>query len=156
MKRPNWKIIAAIGAPVIVGVFLMKRGGMLEPANTAQTSPDHPESFLRTRRFSGDLPTVGAAVQSTLAGLKTYGRSWSIKQIRRDSQSMSFKTEVPVLTFTDDLLVTLRSEGKSTTCDVRSSSRVGNGDFGENKRHIRQLLHELDAKLKSHKDLRRT
>lgn len=56
--------------------------------------------------------------------------------------------EVPVLTFTDDLTVTLSSNNKETTVNVRSASRVGKGDFGENRRHIIQLLTALDQRLK--------
>lgn len=148
MKRPSWKVARICVAPLTVGLLLMKRGGLLERTNIAQTTPKHLDPSLRTRRLSGGLQTVGATVQSTLAGLKTYGRAWKIKQIRRDADTVTFIVEVPVLMFTDDLSVTLRRVDGSVVCDVRSSSRVGEGDFGENRRHILQFLHALDAKLK--------
>lgn len=145
MKRPGWKIAAAFITPLAVGLLLMKRGGLLERTNSAQTTPDHPDSLLRTRRIERDLKTVGITVQSTLGGLKSYGRSWKTTQIQRDNQAIVFTVEVTVLMFTDDLSVTLQRQGKHTLCDVRSAARVGQGDLGENRRHIRQLLHALDA-----------
>lgn len=135
-------------APLAVGLLLMKRRGLLERTNVAQTAPDHADPLLRTRHFSQNVRDASALVQSTLAGLHTYGGAWKTKQIRRDADSVIFAVEVPVLKFTDDLRVTLQRSGDRTRCDVRSASRVGEGDFGENRRHIRQLLHALDAKLK--------
>jgi uncharacterized protein (DUF1499 family) len=148
MKRASWKVVVACFAPLAVGLLLMKRGGLLERTNVAQTAPNHPDPLLRTRHFSQDLQATLSAAQSTLAGLSTYGRAWKTKQIRRDADSIVFTVEVPVLKFTDDLSVMLKRSGDSTICDVRSASRVGAGDFGENRRHIRQFLHALDAKLK--------
>ncbi|MDF2440184.1 MAG: hypothetical protein JWN98_1168, partial [Abditibacteriota bacterium] len=121
----------------------MKRSGLLERTNVAQTSPDHHDPLLRTRHFNSDLQTVSAAVQSTLASMSTYGRDWKTRQIRRDAGAVTFTSEVPVLMFIDDFTVTLQHSGDGTLCDVRSAARVGKGDLGENRRHVLQFLHAL-------------
>jgi uncharacterized protein (DUF1499 family) len=59
----------------------------------------------------------------------------------------NIRCEVPVLFFTDDLTITIREQNEQTHVDVESRSRVGRGDFGENRRHIIQVLHALDARM---------
>ena len=49
-----------------------------------------------------------------------------------------------VLNFTDDVAVLARREGDRTRVDVHSNSRVGKGDFGENRRHVAWILEGLD------------
>lgn len=146
---------------------------MMNPTNVAQTRPDHPDAALRTRRLALPLATAAAVVREVVPNLKTYGRRWrlvssgaidnafaassSIDNINfsPDAIDITFasgafvvRVEVPVVVFTDDLQVVLRQSGAGhTLLDVRSASRVGRGDLGENKRHIRQLLRALQARL---------
>ncbi len=75
----------------------------------------------------------------------SWGKKWRI--VETDLTMRHLKVEVPVWFFTDDLKVTLRAQGDSTSVDVDSRSRVGQGDFGENRRHIVQFLRALDEKL---------
>jgi uncharacterized protein (DUF1499 family) len=51
----------------------------------------------------------------------------------------------PLLRFKDDVYVRLQpsDDGQSTTFHVRSQSRVGRGDLGQNPRNIRELLQRL-------------
>ena len=57
------------------------------------------------------------------------------------------KAEVPVVVFTDDLEVYLKQNQDEVSIDVKSKSRIGRSDFGENARHVNQLLNVLDKKL---------
>lgn len=52
-----------------------------------------------------------------------------------------------VFRFKDDVTVRIRSEGKTTRVSVRSRSRLGKWDFGQNARNIRELLAALDREL---------
>ena len=42
--------------------------------------------------------------------------------------------------FTDDIIIRVRTEGRGSRVDIRSSSRVGNGDLGKNAERIRQFI----------------
>jgi uncharacterized protein (DUF1499 family) len=91
-------------------------------------------------------------VREIVPQLRTYGRAWRVNPASGsraiDSRdAVVVQCEVPVLIFTDDLKITVQEQGEHTGVDVESRSRVGRGDFGENRRHILQLLRALDARL---------
>ena len=117
--------------------------GALNPTNFAATHPDHPDARLRTRRYRCTLDEARAAVEEVIPQLVTYGRHWRVVRAEADE----VRAAVPVLVFTDDVTVTLRAADNGVILDARSASRVGRGDFGENRRHLRQLLTALDARL---------
>jgi uncharacterized protein (DUF1499 family) len=50
--------------------------------------------------------------------------------------------------FEDDVTVSIRRRDGSTTVSVRSQSRIGEWDFGQNARNVRELLEVLDAELR--------
>lgn len=49
--------------------------------------------------------------------------------------------------FTDDVVVRVLADGAGSKVDVRSKSRVGRSDLGQNARRIRAFLRELQVKL---------
>jgi uncharacterized protein (DUF1499 family) len=49
--------------------------------------------------------------------------------------------------FTDDVVVRIVADGVGSKVDVRSKSRVGRSDLGQNAKRIRTFLQELQAKL---------
>jgi uncharacterized protein (DUF1499 family) len=53
----------------------------------------------------------------------------------------------PLLRFKDDVQVRMVAspDGRSTTVHIRSQSRIGRGDLGQNPRNIRELLDRLAA-----------
>ena len=132
---------------------------VMNPGNIAETRPNHPDPGLRTRRYRQSLQQTSDAVVAMIPTLKTYGRRWrrvvKNKPLERneplggagEQEEIVEQAEVPVLLFTDDLVVIMRVDAREVTVDVRSASRVGRGDFGENRRHILQLLRALDEQL---------
>ncbi len=50
--------------------------------------------------------------------------------------------------FKDDVTVRVRREGGGTLVSVRSKSRAGRSDFGQNARNIQEFLAALDARLR--------
>ncbi|HEY8558802.1 MAG TPA: DUF1499 domain-containing protein [Pyrinomonadaceae bacterium] len=144
MKR---KIIIGslvLGAPA-VGLLLAAR--VLYPANVAATAPDHAEEILRTRRYRTDLPTFVAETESIIPTLTTWGRNWKHVSTEKVDKIAGIKAEVPVVVFTDNLQVSAeRDAAGGIRVDVRSNSRAGKSDFGENRRHVLQILEALDAK----------
>jgi hypothetical protein len=51
--------------------------------------------------------------------------------------------------FKDDLSVNLLPEKGGTKVQVKSASRVGRYDFGQNARHVRQFFEELERELQT-------
>lgn len=123
----------------------------MNSTNVAQTRPDHSDAILRTRNYRAPLAHVAAVVKLAIPTLKSYGRSWKLTEAKAQGDDFKIRAQIAVIVFTDDLQVTIR-ENKATrqvSLDVRSASRVGRGDLGENRRHIIQLLRAVDAQLAS-------
>lgn len=129
--------------------------GRSYPGNVAETRPDHPDAQLCTRRYrlAGGMAGAASAVAEIIQTQTTYGRHWRLAQPHAapEGQRQTVYAEVPVVIFTDDLRVTMSQTDRADVVllDVRSASRVGRSDFGENRRHILQLLRVLDAKFSS-------
>jgi len=137
------------GALIVAGVgalFLFSIGmNTNPPSNRAQTAPDASDPALQTRVYGAPVELVARAVQSVQ--VSTYGRGWELDD-GTSSEPNKIVFRVPVILFTDVLTVSLQSVGvDKTRLDVESHSLVGQGDFGENRRHIKQLLSALDGAL---------
>ena len=141
-KRPAfWLVLVGL----IAGGSALRGKNM---TNIAETSPEHEDVELKTRHYSADLQSVKDKVDRLVPQLSTYLRSWRLVESKTaaDGDTAMVKVEVPVVIFTDDLKIELKKEADKTTVNVRSASRVGRDDFGENRRHILQLLEKLDEK----------
>lgn len=146
----RWTVLGLV-AILIAAVLVL---GIRNPGNIAQTAPNSLDIRLRPRRYSVPLAEARRVVLQTIPQLRTYGRYWKISHLTGGEGLVPLDTsivraEVPVLVFTDDLVVTIHARKGGVVVDVHSQSRVGKGDFGENRRHIIQLLSALDRQLKA-------
>jgi uncharacterized protein (DUF1499 family) len=141
--------ICVVAVPISLSV--------MNPSNIAQTSPQSSDTTLQTRVYAVSMVEIEAMLRQLVPSLRTYGGRWRLISTEKHEDKVIVKCEVPVLVFTDDLVVTLspvqepNTSTPRTQVDVRSASRVGRSDLGENRRHIRQLLYQLDATLNSAK-----
>lgn len=108
--------------------------------NVIETSAaaDWPE--LKPRRYSAPQSDTASAVVATLEQL-----GWPI--LAREDGSIA--AEVPILrgaTY-DDFKITLAEQNGTTEVNVRSSSRIGRGDLGANRRHVVQFFIVLGQRL---------
>ncbi len=106
--------------------------------NIAETSPTPEFPELRTRVYKAPLEKVMEAVKAVIAARPA---TWTL--VSSDTSGHVHATK-KVLTFTDDVFVFLQTLPEGTRMDVRSQSRVGKGDFGENRRHVATLLSDVD------------
>ena len=104
--------------------------------NIAATSEQAPWPELKPRRYQRSITEVSQAVPRAIEQL-----GWRL--------AGQHAAEVPVAggMFTDDLRVTLAEVDRQTVVSVHSSSRVGRGDLGENRRHVLQFLIALEQQL---------
>jgi hypothetical protein len=144
------KKIIVIGAIAAVFVFavLLFIGRVYFPTNIAETAPAHAEEKMRTRAYDTDLKTFAAEAQSIIPRLAAWGRNWRHVATEAGENAAVIKAEVPVVFFTDDLQITAvkTATGDGILVNVRSNSRVGKSDFGENRRHVLKALEALDAR----------
>ncbi len=119
------------------------------PDNVAETAPDGGAKDLKTRVYKTDPANAAKIALETIPTLSSWGSNWKLTENKIENDTAIVKAEVPVVFFTDDLEVKIKQTTGGVTVDVRSNSRVGKSDFGENRRHVVQILEALDKKFGS-------
>jgi uncharacterized protein (DUF1499 family) len=150
MKR---KILVGVIAGVVLSVVLLSVTRTFYPTNIAETTETHSEEKLRTRRYATDLQTFAAETEKIAQTLSTWGANWKYIAAEKNENSVLLRAEVPVVVFTDDLQIKAEADGRGDgiVVNVRSNSRVGKSDFGENRRHVLKILAALDARFMRNK-----
>ncbi len=146
-----FKIVGIAVGAVAIGLAGLS---ITNPGNVAETSADAPDANFRTRHYQVDFDTFVSETKKIVPTLTTYGQSWKLtgsgsdNDREKQSNSMTIGIEVPVVFFVDDVEISAVKESNKdeVQVNVRSNSRVGKSDLGENKRHVRQLLDALDEK----------
>ncbi len=140
--KSRWKWPLIIAVPLVAFLLAGKTMNTSPPTHAAQTAPDEaPE--LRTRICTQSVEEITKIAQTVAGEQQTWFRSWRV--VKTDGNTIH--VEVPVLVFTDNLTIHVDENEGKTRVNVASKSRVGQGDFGENRRHIAQFLRALDEKL---------
>jgi uncharacterized protein (DUF1499 family) len=76
-------------------------------------------------------------------------RKWRIVDLRpptatRREGRIEAVARSPIMGFRDDVVVRVRANAEGSRLDVRSSSRYGSFDFGDNAARIRKLVEDID------------
>jgi uncharacterized protein (DUF1499 family) len=113
--------------------------------NSVETgrTPEYPD--LQPREYAASEQKVMEALKAAVARLPRFafvgaGRGPGGSEVH-------YVSSTPVLRFKDDVNVRIRREGGKTKVTVRSKSRMGSLDFGQNARNVRELLAALDREL---------
>jgi len=135
-------LILILAASLIAAAIIFV-GGI---TNFAETSDETSDAQLRNRRYAAKPEVIREFLSENIPGISTYGRRWRlISTTATDANLLTvIKAEVPVVIFTDDLELRLQAQAETTIVSIRSASRIGQGDWGENRRHILQVLELLD------------
>lgn len=141
------KIIGIAAGAAIAGLAGL---AVLNPGNVAETSDASKEEALKTRRYKTDLKNFTVETEKIIPTLTKYGQNWRFISTSSDETNATIKAEVPVVLFTDDLEIKAENDAEKgeIIVNIRSNSRVGKSDLGENRRHVLQLLAALDEKFK--------
>jgi uncharacterized protein (DUF1499 family) len=67
--------------------------------------------------------------------------------VPQDRATIEVLAPTPVFGFLDDVVVRIRTTPDGTQVDIRSASRIGEHDLGQNARRIKSFLAELDSVL---------
>ena len=106
-------------------------------------TPEYPD--LQPREYAASEQRVTDAVKAAAGRISRFtfvgaGRGPGGGEVH-------YVAATPVLRFKDDVNVRIRREGGKTKVSVRSKSRVGTLDFGQNARNVRELLAALDRQM---------
>ncbi len=111
---------------------------------TTGESTAYPE--LRSRVYYAEPERVLRAAEQAIRGLPRW------RFVRLDTANQALDAEVTTLFggYTDDVTVYVTPlGGGQTRAVIRSHSRVGRGDLGQNAAHIRELQEAMDTRLSS-------
>jgi uncharacterized protein (DUF1499 family) len=139
MTVTKWLILAVV---VIVGLWSSFAWPRLDDVETGRT-PEYAD--LQPREYAAEPAQVLKAAAGAVEGL-----GWTFVGSGQGPGGSELKAVARTLVFRfpADITVRIRRAGARTTVSIRSQSRYGAWDFGQNARNIRALMGELDQQLK--------
>ena len=148
-KRSERRWLLAGAAVVLVFGIAQRRWLTVNDITTGQT-PEYPE--LQPRLYAADVSAVHSAAE---AACRSLPRWRIVSQESGDFMDLHAEVRTFLFGFVDDVTIHFEplpsssSNGMAQTrVVIRSHSRIGRGDFGENARHIAALQSTMDARLK--------
>ncbi|MEK7293363.1 MAG: DUF1499 domain-containing protein, partial [Nitrospirota bacterium] len=72
---------------------------------------------------------------------------WTLVSSRPEQGEIRVEVTTRLFRFVDDIVVRCAEQNGVTVVNVRSASRVGRGDLGQNARNIRAFFEALDSQL---------
>lgn len=142
MKRIAIYVAAAAAGLLIIGILVSASiWPVINDVETGKT-PEYPE--IQPQYYTADPARV---FDESKAGVEAL-ESWDVVEADVQTGTITATRTTGVFGFVDDVLVTVKPVTEfATQVNVRSSSRVGKGDFGQNARNIREFFTELDNRL---------
>jgi uncharacterized protein (DUF1499 family) len=134
--------LVVLGLAALAAAFLLTRWPLLNDVETGRT-PEYPD--LQVREYAQGEAAVAKAAEKAIAALPRFkfvgaGRGPGGAELQAVATTR-------VMRFKDDVIVRIRREGGRTRVSVRSHSRIGKWDFGQNARNIREFQAALDQEL---------
>lgn len=157
--------IAVLGAPA----YFIGRAWELPPLTDIVTDPANPPPFVfaAAERRPGENPIAYPGDGSAMTQMAAYpdieplrvsqppeethalatqlveSRGWRVLDSGSGSQRIEAVVTSLVLKLNSDVVIVITPEGTGSRVDMRSASRVGDRDLGENAARIRAFLSEL-------------
>ena len=112
--------------------------------NLHVTTPEDPDPFFRPRHYARPKGEVVQAVLEVVAGLSR----WKVIEHRENQGRIRASVAAKFLPFADDAdIYVVQGLDGVTRLEIISRAQGGKGDFGRNKKNVREFLLALDAKL---------
>ena len=120
----------------------LTRWPRINDVETGRT-PEYPD--LAVQRFTGTEERVARSARAAVEALP----GWELVGSGRGPGGAELQAvaRTRVLRFKDDVTVRIRRREGLTEVSVRSRSRVGKADFGQNARNIRAFQSELERQM---------
>jgi uncharacterized protein (DUF1499 family) len=136
----KWILLVLAAGGAVLAFTTWPRINDVETGRT----PEYPA--LQPRRYTAEVERVVRAAREAIASLPRWELVGSGSG-PAGAELHAVRT-TRLLRFRDDVTVKVRRESGRTVVSVRSKSRVGKGDFGQNARNIEEFLAALDARLR--------
>ncbi|MFP4599881.1 MAG: DUF1499 domain-containing protein [Persicimonas sp.] len=136
-----------IAVAILVGLTvtaLLVAASIWPVINEVETgsTPEYPE--VQPHYYTADPQRVFEEARASVESLE----QWTLVSEDSAAHTLQAERETSVFGFVDDVSVTIDPITEFVTrVHVKSASRVGKGDFGQNARNIEELLAELDRRL---------
>lgn len=142
MKRKIFNALAIFfGVMITLTLIAASVWPVINVVETGIT-PEYPE--VQPQYYSAEPQRV---FDEAKAGAGSLPR-WSIEQADTATRTIQAQAKTKLLGFTDDVTIKVEPVTEFVTrVHVRSASRVGKGDFGQNARNIKAFFAELDRRL---------
>lgn len=137
----KWVLALSIGGTTLLAaVALLRAWPVINVVETGRT-PEYQD--LQPRQYPSRKDWVFDAA------LRAVGRlpRWTVAAFWPEASEIRAEATTPVFRFVDDVTIRLEERDGATVVHVRSASRVGRGDFGQNARNVRAFLAELDREM---------
>ena len=114
--------------------------------NIYATRPRDQDVYYHPRRYDQTKGEVARILNEVIRGLP----GWKIVEYREPQGLLHVTHSGWFPGFVQDIhLYIIQGLDGFTTLEILSRSRTNGGDFGQNKRNIKSLLHRMDAKIVS-------
>lgn len=116
---------------------------LLRPFTDNEVSTEEPGAYPELDGERVDRPP--SDVYEVLVDVVGGRDGWTIVDEHPDERRLEVEVETATLGFVDDLSlrVDARNDGEASTVHAHSRSRVGEGDFGQNARTVRECFRRL-------------
>lgn len=125
---------------VLLVLIALRAWPMINVVETGRT-PEYPDIQPRAYRAGPDH-----VFDAALHAVHRMPR-WSLVSHQPATGEIRVEARTLVWRFVDDILIRVRVRADDAIVEVRSASRIGRGDFGQNARNIRSFLQELDRQV---------
>ena len=142
-KQKRWKVLGGGLLALALGCWGWTNRRRLF-VNDITTGENAAYPTLRSRVYYADISQAMTAAEQALRRLPRW------KLVMRDAENDALEAEARTLLgpFTDDVTVYFFPLGHGQTrVTIRSRSRLGQGDLGQNAAHIRELQGAMDDRL---------
>ena len=145
MDKNTKKCLKIAGlAAGIAGAYLLWTNRRIFTVNDITTGESMTYPELLSRVYYGDSQTVLQAAETAVKKLPR----WRVVHADSDTETVDAEVETPIGRFLDDVTIyVIDLGGNQCRVTIRSRSRQGRGDFGQNAVHIRELQDAMDASL---------
>ena len=143
-RRSNRKRGLMAGALAVLAFCMVERRWFTTNDITTGQTPEYPD--LPSRIYAADLTATRKAAVEAVAAIPR----WRVMP-GPDTEVVRAEVRTALFRFVDDVEVRFQAltahPAPRTKVVIRSHSRVGKGDLGENARHIRALQDAMEARL---------
>jgi len=141
LHRHITTLVVGVAVLAVAGFSILVGWPLINVVETGRT-PEYPD--ILPRRYEAEVEQVFDAALHAVNQLPR----WALVSYQPESGEIRAEARTRLFRFVDDVHIRVVSEGNAAVVLVRSASRIGRGDFGQNARNIRVLFEEIDRQMR--------